>query len=101
MDAITIIFTAVNACFALFSVICAIISVQQTRKQNRIMQQQVEAAYEQVAAASRQTEIAQQQLEEAQKPNYPTTMRLQAISNAIQHLEGTIMNGLNSKENTK
>ena len=91
MDIFTIAFTAINACFTLASVTCAIISVRQTRKQSEYMyqqvetaQRQVEAAYKQIEETSKQTEIAQQQLEESRKPDFPTTMRLESIAHSIQ-----------------
>lgn len=97
MDIFTIAFTAINACFTLASVTCAIISVRQTRKQSEYMyqqvetaQRQVEAAYKQIEETSKQTEIAQQQLEESRKPDFPTTMRLESIAHSIQKLNITV-----------
>lgn len=78
MNIFEIVFTVVNACFTLASVFCAIISVRQTRKQNEIM--------------IKQTEIAQEQLEESRKPDFPTTMRLEAIANSIRKLDSTVNN---------
>lgn len=108
MDIFTIAFTAINACFTLASVTCAIISVRQTRKQNEYMhqqaeaaqkqveaaQRQVEAAYKQIEETSKQTEIAQQQLEESRKPDFPTTIRLESIAHSIQKLNITVKEGM-------
>lgn len=97
-DALMLVLTTANACFTLASVVCAIISVLQTRKQNKYVQKQAEAAYKQLEITSKQTEIAQQQLEESRKPDFPTTMRLESIANSIRHLDGTVKEGLqNSK----
>ncbi|MDO4327452.1 MAG: hypothetical protein Q4E24_15755 [bacterium] len=96
MNTTEIVFTTVNACFTLASVVCAIISIRQTRKQNEYIRQQAETAYKQLEITSKQTEIAQQQLEESQKPNYPVTMRLETIAQSIQRLDGTIKDGINA-----
>lgn len=66
-----IIFTVINACFTLASVICAIIAINQTRKQ---------------------TDIMKQQLEESQKPNFPLTMRLETIANRLSQISESIRN---------
>ncbi|RDU23182.1 hypothetical protein [Anaerosacchariphilus polymeriproducens] len=75
INLITIAFTTANALFALASVVCAIISVKQTRKQ---------------------TDIMFKQLEESKKPNFPVTQRLESISNGLYNISNSI-NGLNNK----
>ncbi len=70
-----IIFTIINAGFTLASVACAVIAINQTRKQTNIMQQQ---------------------LEESQKPNFPLTMRLESIANQLHQISESI---LHSKPN--
>lgn len=66
-----IIFTVVNIMFTCISVTCAVITIHFSRKQTQIMQLQ---------------------LEESQKPDFPTTMRLESIANAIRQVNGSIKN---------
>ena len=99
MNTYEIIFTTVNACLTLASVICAIVSVKQTKKQNNFIHQQVDAAYEQLEEACKQTKIAQKQLEESRKPDFPTTIRLESIARSIQQLDSTIGNGIKDYHN--
>lgn len=83
MNVFEIVFTVINACFTLASVFCAIISVRQTRKQNKLMADQIK--------------IAQEQLDESRKPDFPTTMRLESIANSIRQLDGTVKNYLDKQ----
>jgi hypothetical protein len=62
MNTTEIIFTTINVCLTLVSVVCAIYSSRQTKFQ---------------------TDIMKQQLEESQKPDLPLTSRLEGISRAI------------------
>lgn len=85
-----VVFTTINACLALFSLVCAVVSVRYSRKQTQSIASQAEAALKQLEITSKQTEIAQKQLEESCKPDYPLTMRLESIARSIQRLDSTI-----------
>lgn len=65
----TVIITIINACFTCISVTCAFCTFCQAKKQTNIMQKQ---------------------LEESQKPDFPTTMRLESIANSILSVKQSI-----------
>ena len=98
MNTFNIVFTTANFILTAVSVGCAIYSAKQTTKQSTYASQQVDAAYKQLEITSRQTEIAQKQLEKSYEPDFPTTTRLESIANSIQHLNGTLKDGLQIKK---
>lgn len=61
--------TLINVILTCISIGCAIFSLKQTRKQTRIMEEQ---------------------LDESKKPNFPFTSRLTSIANALDSINETL-----------
>lgn len=71
MNTIEIVFTTINVCIALFSLICAIFSARQTRKQTKLVEEQNEIM---------------------KSPDFALTTHLNGIKNSVYSVRDAINN---------